>query len=87
MKKRKNLHRKGEQHVRFPVTNYNYHGSSESFHNFLELILFFWRWELDLLLETPMRVEVAGNVKAVRARLFEWGDVSLDDSQNWSTSS
>jgi hypothetical protein len=33
-----------------------------------------------------MRVEVAGIVKAVRARLFEWGDVSLDDSQNWSTS-
>jgi hypothetical protein len=29
-----------------------------------------------------MRVEVAGIVKAVRARLFELGDVSLDGSQN-----
>jgi hypothetical protein len=34
-----------------------------------------------------MRIEVAGMVKAVGAKLFEWGDVSLDDSQNWSTSS
>ncbi len=85
MKKRKSLHRKGKQNGGFSVTNYNYHESSECFYHFLKIILFFGRWESHLLLETPMRVEVAGIVKAVRARLFELGDVSLDGSQNWST--
>jgi hypothetical protein len=73
MKKRKNLHRKGEQHVRFPVTNYNYHGSSESFHHFLEVILFLWRLRIKLLVGNTcfLRIGVDVIVQTVRARLFE----------------